>query len=54
MRFFIYLKPVGLMNRSNLGGFLVKFSGTKQTLVTRRFHDFPRFPVEIGLKDLAE
>jgi hypothetical protein len=35
---------VGRMKRSNFGGFRVKFSGTKQTFVTSRFQDLPRFP----------
>merc|ERR1719447_889899 len=42
---FFILRPIGLINLSNLGGFLVKLSPTKVTLVTILFHPFRRvFP----------
>ena len=45
---FLKRRPIGLMNLSYLGGFLVKPSPTKQTLVTVLFHAlFFLFPVWI-------
>mmetsp|Transcript_6764 Transcript_6764/g.21025 ORF Transcript_6764/g.21025 Transcript_6764/m.21025 type:complete len:207 (+) Transcript_6764:668-1288(+) len=44
---FFMRRPVGLMKRSYLGGFLVKLSSTKVTLLTTRFHDLRlRLPVD--------
>ena len=37
---FLNLKPVGRIYRSNFGGFLVKFSPTKVTLLIFLFHAF--------------